>query len=500
MRQASHLHGHSKSDSPVQSVAIVGGGLAGIAAALALADAGFSVELYESKSRLGGRVGSFKDHETDSEFDYCQHVGMACCTNLQYLINRLNLNEQWLTEKKLHFFDSSGRHLPLSAWPLPAPLHMTGLLLRWPSLSGIERLRIAQAITQMICQAEQTNSSDRLAIDWLRQNRQSEHSIQTFWNTIIVSALGETIDRVGLIPVRKVLLDGFAMNRQAYHLLVPLSPLSTMFNEHAKEQLNLAGVQVHLNHDVRKIVYVNQQPNLCVGQRLEPTQFDGVIAAVPWHKIETLLDEPMFNATEQPHKLQSSPITGVHTWWDRPWMDFPHAALVNRMCQWVFAKRVRATEINRDDASQFSMTDLHYYQIVISSSRDFQLRNSVEIEAALQEDLKSIFPSIQSARLLKCRVVTDPRSVFSISPDSQPRRWSSERFAERSVWLAGDWTETGWPATMEGAIRSGFEAAKKLAAHSGKAINLPVAGLTPGFIPRTIRRIGWGIYRKRVES
>ncbi|MEO8269615.1 MAG: FAD-dependent oxidoreductase, partial [Aureliella sp.] len=168
-------------------------------------------------------------------------------------------------------------------------------------------------------------------------------------------------------------------------------------------------------------------------------------------------------------QLQSSAITGVHTWWDRPWLELPHAAIVGRLCQWVFPKPdpIRtSTGAEKKSASQAdarctsAARSEHYYQIVISATANWRRGQAHDLVAQIQRDLSEVFPAVRDAKLLRYQIVTDPQAVFSISPESH--EWRPEPRVTPRIMLAGDWTATGWPATMEGAVLSGFRAAEEI--------------------------------------
>ena len=458
-------------------VAIVGGGLAGIAATIALSDAGIGVDLFEANQRLGGRVGSFDDPVTGETIDYCQHVGMACCTNLVHLINRLGIEGDFTTEKTLHFFGANGRHLPIKAWPLPAPLHLSGLLLKWPDLTLADRFSIARTLLAMMRIKKTAPALDELAIDWLKA-RQSQRVIKAFWETILVSALGERIDKVALGPAAKVLLDGFANNRNAYHLLVPQRPLRELFDDHCRKLLeNSSKVRLHLGYRIDRITSLENEGHAVVtltDQYGTKRTYEKAISCVPWYRINDVLE---MSANEL-NALKPSPITGIHTWWDHKWLNFDHAILVNHKCQWLFAQ-----QDDYDDRS-----GPWYCQIVISGAHDLQWKTSLETYAGLVNDLGDAFPEIKQRQLLRSKMITDPRSVFSVQPGNQKSRWPSDRYSDQGVWLAGDWTDTLWPATMEGAVRSGFQAAQQVAESCGAKIDLPVKELPVGAILRAFKR------------
>lgn len=446
----------------IQSAIVIGGGLAGIAAAMALAKQGVQITLLESRQRLGGRAGSFivRDSQGAEQeiVDYCQHVGMGCCQNLLTLIDWLGQRDQWHTHRQLHFFGPTGEYQRLSAWPIvPAPLHLTGWLINWPNLKLSDRLSIARGLMAIGRLRLDNHTAAQSALDWLNARRQTPRAIEHFWSTIIVSALGEELSRVSLAAVVKVLQDGFLKQRNAYHLLVPQRPLSELFGTRASECLKQQGVEMHLAAPVVSLAQHSNQ-RLLVQTAEASFESDAVIVAVPWHQLAKIqfvdnlygLDSIVGNAGA----LQNSAITGVHTWWDRPWLSLPHAAIVGRLCQWVFPKpNDSLPNSQRSDAE-----GANYYQIVISASRTLRGIDTDTIASMVHDDLREVFPAVHTARMLKYKVVTDPQAVFSITPQSYQYR--VETGLGPRLAMAGDWTQTGWPATMEGAILSGFKAAE----------------------------------------
>ena len=247
-----------------KTVIVVGGGVAGIAASLALAKHGVQVQLLEARRRLGGRTGSFASIETNEQVDYCQHVGMGCCTNLRQLIDWLGQADQWSTHESLHFYGPTGRYQRLAALPLvPAPLHLASWLMRWPGLSTRDRIAVARgmlAIRKLVIDS----STDQLPAEpWLVAQAQTPNAIDRFWRTIIVSALGEELARVNLSAVAKVLQDGFLNHRNAFHLMVPNKPLGELFGTHAEAKLREAGVDVCLQTRVQQFTQTAER-QFCV--------------------------------------------------------------------------------------------------------------------------------------------------------------------------------------------------------------------------------------------
>ena len=454
-------------------VAVVGAGLAGINAAMHLARHGCRVTLLESKHRIGGRVGSYVDAESGQSFDYCQHVGMNCCATLKQWIEDTDQSPFWKEQDALHFVSSNGKRIRVAAWPLPAPLHLSGLLFRWPQLNWSDRIRVGTALLRLKRLRRDKTLSSQLAIDWLRANGQNERCIQNFWGTILVSALGEQVDRVTLEATYKVLIDGFASDRRAFHLLVPSRPLSNLLDDCVTAKLLELGVTLRLGKIVKGITKGHSdsiQLQLQGENENAGELFDAVVCAIPWNKISDILPAEAKPEGFVASELQSSPITGIHTWWDRPWLREPHAILINRLCQWVFPAPESQCEGMSEGTS--NQTREHYYQIVISASRDLPRGNADVILNMVKHDLAEIFPESSVATMLRGRVVTDPNAVFSVSVGHESSRLSSNVCAEHRIWLAGDWTRTEWPATMEGALTSGILAAQEVLSFFGRSARL----------------------------
>ncbi len=460
-----------------QTALVIGGGLAGIAAALALARHGAQVTLLEAKRKLGGRAGSYTAStgaDSSQEYvDYCQHVGMGCCRNLQQLISWLDQRHAWDVHRELHFYGPAGDYQRLRAWPwVPAPLHLLPWLARWPGLDWSDRISVARGVLK-IRQLELSDSVDDIpAKEWLSTHQQTERALSRFWSTLVVSALGEELSRVSLRSVAHMLQVGFLKHREAFHLWVPNRPLNTLFQELTLDKLAELGVQVKLSTPAQRVqdTGAREPHRFQVACRDGSYSADAVVVAIPWHQTHQLnIDvgppsSQLIGTLDEAAQMGSSPISGVHSWWDRPWLETPHATIVGRVCQWVFPKA-------SGESSEPADGDEVYYQIVISASRELPKPSSRELSSLIQSDLAAVFPRVRQARLLRLRVVTDPQAVFSVTPGQQRRRPTTQTAVSGLV-LAGDWTRTGWPATMEGAVLSGFRAAEATMEHWGRPASI----------------------------
>ncbi|MFM7929931.1 MAG: hydroxysqualene dehydroxylase HpnE, partial [Pirellula sp.] len=465
-------------------VAVIGGGLAGIQTAMHLAKHGCETWLIESRNRLGGRVGSFTDPMSQQPVDYCQHVGMRCCSELVRWINDLGQKDQWQEQSTLWFRSRHGKRFLARAWPLPAPLHLSGLLLKWPDLGLVDRATIAMGLVKLIRTGPDDKFNDTLAIDWLKENHQTSNAIESFWSTILVSALGEQLPRITMGAVHKVIIDGFAASKDAYHLLVPQKSLSHLVDQTARDCLKRLGVHLVEGKTVTGLSRStegkwNLRTRATGDDQAPQDEFHAVVVAVPWHRLDGILDpnsswmQPdAAQSVQEVQTLESAPITGVHTWWSKPWFNDPHAILINRLSQWIFPGPNEPSDASIGQPSE------HYYQVVISGSRDLPKGDSESILKMVQEDLYEVFEELRNsgAVMTRGKVITDPQSVFSVNARHNQARLACDTLGDQGIFLAGDWVQTGWPATMEGALRSGSLAAGSVLRYVGRPADVSVDG------------------------
>jgi squalene-associated FAD-dependent desaturase len=428
-------------------VIIIGGGLAGLAAASALATQGIAPVLLESRQGLGGRAGSFTDAETGELIDACQHVSMGCCTNFAHFCRLVGIDSFLEPQPALYFMTPDRRvsRFRASAWP--APLHLAAAFLGLHFLTLGEKVRIGWALARL---KRIDPNHDEPFFSWLCRHRQTRRAINRFWATVLVSALNETVDRVGLRYARKVFVDGFMTHRRGFEVQVPTVPLGRLYGEELKGWLKNHGVSLLTGQAVRRIVVDGERVagvEMRDGRRMEA---DWYISTVPFWRLPDLLPEQLITRHDQfanIRHLQTSPITSVHLWYDRPLTTLPHVVLVDCLGQWLFNKGEKG--------------NLHCVQVVISASHASRQMPNAELKTAVVAELERLFPPARSARLVKSRVVVEHRASFSAVPGVDRWRPAQETPLD-NFFLAGDWTATGWPATMEGAVRSGYLAAQAL--------------------------------------
>lgn len=462
------------------TVAVVGGGLAGLAAACALSPVGFRVTLFERRPYLGGRASSYEHPGTGEIVDNCQHVLFGCCTNLVAFYRAIGIETRIRWFDRMTFIEPGGRQSVLEPGRLPAPLHILPSLLGFRFLTMKDKLAVARGAAALIRSGHKEEGNFQ---QWLGRHRQTPAAVERFWKPILVSALSEDLDRISVPYAAQVVRESMK-SAEARRMGVPSVPLTQLYDA-ARDFISAHGGSVCFRSNVQGIA---PEPN---GVRLKfpdlEERFDYAILAVPFDSAARLLPNSPEAAAllERIGHFSTSPITGVHFWFDRQITGLPHAVLLDRTIQWMFHKSVLLTSgagYGRDTAeSRGDGTSPSYVELVISASKSQINKSRQEIIDLALDEFREFFPAARAANLVKATVIKEVNATFSPTPGIDAHRPTAETPWSR-VFLAGDWTATGWPATMESAVRSGYLAAEALTRSLGKesrfvAPDLPAAGL-----------------------
>ena len=463
------------SDTQQKTVAIVGGGLAGLAAGCALADAGLRVTVFERRPYVGGRASSYEHPGTGEVVDNCQHVLLGCCTNLIHFYERLGVAAKIRWFDELTFIEPGGRASRMAPSFLPAPMHNVPAFLRAKMLSTKDKLAIARAMSAMSRQLPEDSSENFLS--WLRRHKQTEQAIERFWKTVLVSALNEDLNRVSVRYAAQVFRESFMKSAAAGRMGLPSIPLSDLYGS-AMEYIRARGGEVLLRSSVTAIGPKQDRIGVLTGAGEQ--QFDFAVLAAPFQNVASLLPA---DAASEPIKQQlahfePSSITGIHLWFDREISPLPHAVLLDRTIQWMFHKS--KFHEGREQGTQGS-----YVELVVSASKSLVQKSREEILMLATRELAEFFPSVREAKLVKATVIKEIYATYAVLPGLDKFRPAAATRWPR-IFLAGDWTATGWPATMEGAVRSGYLAAEALTEYLGRprkfvVADLPATGLMKFF-------------------
>src|SRR5579872_2434928 len=485
------------------TVAIAGGGLAGLAAACALSDAGFRVTLFEKRPFLGGRASSYEHPGTGEVVDNCQHVLFKVCTNLMEFYDRIGVANQIRWFDQMNFIEPGGRISVMKSSPLPAPLHTAPSFFGFKFLSAADKLSVARALVPLTLTVQR--DTGKSFQQWLDDHGQTKHAVERFWKPILISALSEELNLISVSAAAQVVRESMK-SPAARHMGVPTVPLTDLYNKagdyirarggelHFREPIegftaNTSSVQLQLRNQAENRENDSRQaapslsPNSLRGQG---ENFDFLILALPFDALDKVLPKSPESAPirEKITHFENSPITGIHLWFDRQISDLDHAVLLDRTIQWMFHKSrlqpMRTQVKNEREGHDFSRTEEtavgneasapevgSYIELVVSSSKTLIDKTRSEIVDLALTEVREFFPAARGADLVKSTVIKEVNATYSPRPGIDVFRPTPVTAWPR-VFLAGDWTATGWPATMEGAVRSGYIAAEALAKAAGK--------------------------------
>jgi squalene-associated FAD-dependent desaturase len=441
-------------------VAVVGGGVAGLSAACALAEAGLAVDLIERRAYLGGRASSHYHPGVGETIDNCQHVLFGCCTNLAGFYRRIGVEGRIVWSDRMTLVEPGGRRSVLGPSWLPAPFHSAPRFLAAQAFSLADKMALGRAFLALM-RPVPADAPESLA-SWLGRHGQTRGALDRFWRLVIASALNADIETIGLPYAAKVIRELFMNSAEAGRMGLASVPLGELYRP-AAEFLHQKGGAVVFNTAVESALWDPESARWTLATAGGARLADHLVLALPFEAMGRLLpglpkSEGAAALAAQVARHVSWPICSVHLWFDRPVTELDHAILLDRDVHWLF---------NKGRLQPWRKTPGAYLELVVSASRAFAALSSEQATQKAVAELGEFFPAVRGARLEKSMRVKEIHATFGVPPGVDA--W---RPASASPWpactLAGDWTATGWPSTMESAARSGHRAAERVLGALGR--------------------------------
>ncbi len=435
-----------------RDVVVVGGGLAGIAAALRAADGGWSVTLVEGRPRLGGAAFSFRRGELS--VDNGQHVFLRCCAAYRWLLDRLDVTDRTVLQDRLDIpvLAPGGRRGRLRRTPgVPAPGHLTAALAGYRLLGAADRLRAARGAVALRLLDPADPALDEVSLgQFLRRHGQPPAVVDALWGIVATATLNAAPDDASLALAAKVFRTGLLDHAPAGDVGYAAVPLGELHGTAAHAALDAAGVEVLTGHRVEEVMPGAVRATGRRGERtLRP---DAVIAALPPRELFRAAPALATTSAAPARELGTSPIVNVHIVYDRTVTDLPFAAGVGSPVQWFF-DRTDSSGVRR------SQPGAQYLAVTVSAADDVIDTPSAQLRERYVAALADLLPAARRADVVDAFVTRERHATFRQAPGTAALR-PGPRSGLDGLWLAGAWTATGWPDTMESAVRSGIAAAE----------------------------------------
>ena len=430
---------------------VVGAGFAGLSAAVRLTRRGARVLVLESRARLGGRATAFPDRDTGDSVDNGQHVLLGCYTETLDFLRAIDAigNVRIQPQLAVTMIDGAGRRSRLVCPSLPAPLHLLAGVLEWDALSWADKLSALRMAAPLNLARRELRGGTAIAASpgetvdgWLVRNGQTARLREMLWHPLALAALNQPADQAAAPLFARVLAEMFGNDPRSAAIVLPARPLHLMYAEPARAYIEQHGGVVRTGATATVVIEGDVVRSVTGGgdRWIAPA----VISSVPWFALPELFEAepPALAATlAASRRMAASPIVTVNVWFDRPVLDQPFVGLPGRAMQWVFDKGSHLSLVSSGASPLVDMT------------------NDALIATAHAELLEAL-PDVRSARLVRATVVREPRATFSLAPGQPPRPKTAT--AVKGFFLAGDWIDTGLPATIESAVRSGHRAAEMI--------------------------------------
>jgi hydroxysqualene dehydroxylase len=429
-------------------VVIIGGGFSGLAAGVNLIDQGVDVLLLERRNHLGGRAYSFIDSKTGSPVDNGQHLFMGCYHHTIAFLQKIGCLDRLKFQDKprVDFLDRRDGFVKFECPALPPPLHVVAGLLRMKGLTLGDKLRAIN-----VGRAIRSNGSlESLTVDqWLDKLGQSERIRKRFWHPMAIATLNEAPQIASARMLKRVLEEAFGGGSSSTSIGIARVGLSDLYTGGAREFIESRGGQVRTGTEVARLV-VEQRSVVAAELRSgETLGADSFISAVPPNAFLQMLDEETAKNFAPIRKLESSPIVSINLWFDRSVIDRQFTGLIGTRCQWVFNK----------DLILSTDKKTNQIAVIISAARDFvDWTRDALVEMAVSE-LHEMLPASREAKLIQSAIVKEREATMAHTVESDHLR-PGPRTSISNLILAGDWTDTGLPATIESAVFSGHAAAE----------------------------------------
>lgn len=441
-------------------VIIFGGGISGLSAAVELSTQGCKVLILEQRQNLGGRVYSFVDTVTGDIVDNGQHLMMGCYHATRRYLKIIGTEHLAHLQGALRidFLHPKGLQSAFTCPALPAPVHVFAGLLGFKAVPLSDRWKMLKVAMNLIStsQAKERELDQMTADEWLTQMGQSKMSRKHLWDVITIGALNNYPQNASALMLFRVLRAAFFGKRQNSSLLIPRVGLSKLFVVPAVQLIRKHGGTVQIGIQVKSFDFDKERITSVRTSDGKKFRAKTYISAVPWYEFERF---KLTTHTKQSKKFlfHSSPIIAIHLWLDREVTDLEFAAMLETRVQWIFNK----TKLLQAVKPMSSGAGRQYLSLVISGAQEFVGLSKEQLVKIATEDLRLVLPQARNAKVVHSIVIKEKRATFTPQPELETLR-PDTRTDFLNLFLAGDWTDTGYPATIEGAVSSGKKAAAQL--------------------------------------